>query len=249
MATGPPVLPKWLFYLRIAIIVLSLGCLIAGAVNVSAFDSWGWSASSGPGGFLIFDAIFTWIILGTMLVFELWYHQFYLRLAYVVLLPLAAIFWLSAWAWAASVASVFRGSYNSFWGSDDLNRYSSSIAACAALGAFTWVAVIVLTIFFIIACLRDVTDTVHQTEMGMHAKPETTSAPAPAPAAAPATGFNQQTQDYYGAQSQPHHEVQPQQPVYTQEMPSPDQYQQQPQGTPYPAENTTPYPTEQLQKQ
>jgi hypothetical protein len=74
-----------------------------------------------------------------MLVFEFWYHQFYLRLAYVVLLPLAAIFWLSAWAWAASVASVFRGSYgDSFFGSDDLDRYSSSIAACAALGAFTW---------------------------------------------------------------------------------------------------------------
>jgi hypothetical protein len=56
MATGPPVLPKWLFYLRIAIIVLSLGVLIAAGVNVAAFDSWTrWSASSGPGGFLIFD--------------------------------------------------------------------------------------------------------------------------------------------------------------------------------------------------
>jgi len=238
MATGPPVLPKWLFYLRIAIIVLSLGVLIAAGVNVAAFDSWTrWSASSGPGGFLIFDVIFTWIILGTMLVFEFWYHQFYLRLAYVVLLPLAAIFWLSAWAWAASVASVFRGSYgDSFFGSDDLDRYSSSIAACAALGAFTWVAIIVLTIFYIVACLRDNNDTVHQTEMGMPSKTETT----PAPAAVPnngATGFNQQTQDYYSGQPPAQHEVQHQQAPYSQEMPSADQYQQPQQGTPYPNEH------------
>lgn len=74
-----------------------------------------------------------------MIVFELWYHKFYLRLVYVVLLPLAAIFWLSSWAWAASVASAFRGGYNGgFFQDDSLDRYGSSIAACAALGAFTW---------------------------------------------------------------------------------------------------------------
>ena len=72
-----------------------------------------------------------------MIAFERFFPQFYIRLTYVVLLPITAIFWLSAWAWAASVASVFRGYNSSFWG-DDLNRYSSSIAACAALGAFTW---------------------------------------------------------------------------------------------------------------
>jgi hypothetical protein len=55
MAHGPPAQPKWLFFLTIGIIVLSFGAFIAACVNVSAYDSWGWSASSGPGGFMIFD--------------------------------------------------------------------------------------------------------------------------------------------------------------------------------------------------
>ena len=74
-----------------------------------------------------------------MIVFELWFHQFYLRLTYVVLLPLCAIFWLSGWAWAASIASAFRGAYDGrLFRDDDLDKYGDSMAACAALGAFTW---------------------------------------------------------------------------------------------------------------
>ncbi|KAK0388639.1 hypothetical protein NLU13_4882 [Sarocladium strictum] len=251
MAIGrPPVLPSWIFYLQIAIIVLSFGCLIAGAINVATFDGWAYyTSSSGPGGFTIFDAIFTWIVVGTMIVFGRWYHQFYIRLTYVVLLPLTAIFWLSAWAWSASVASAFRGAYNdALFRSTALGRYGASIAACAALGAFTWVAIIVLTIFYIIACLRDGEDNAaNQTEMGMHTKTETpapATATAPAPAPAPATdvnGFNHQTQDYYGAQPAAQNQVPPpQQSPYSQEMPSPEHYQQPQQGAPY--------PTDQVQK-
>lgn len=56
VAVGPPVLPKWLLFLRIAIIVLSLATLIAAAINIAAFNDWSYYVStSGPGGFLIFD--------------------------------------------------------------------------------------------------------------------------------------------------------------------------------------------------
>jgi hypothetical protein len=54
-AKGVPALPKWLLFLRIAIIVLSLGVLIAAAYNLSLFDSAYLAGYSGPAGFLIFD--------------------------------------------------------------------------------------------------------------------------------------------------------------------------------------------------
>lgn len=65
-------------------------------------------------------------------------------------------------------------------------------------------------------------------------------------------GFNQQTQDYYGAQSHPQQDVnqypeqqqQQQAPYGTQEMPSPEHAQVPPAGAPYPADNTTPYPNQ-----
>lgn len=53
-AVGPVALPKWLFFLRIAILVLSLAVLIAAAYNVSLLGGY-YGASSTPAGFLIFD--------------------------------------------------------------------------------------------------------------------------------------------------------------------------------------------------
>jgi hypothetical protein len=219
-ATGPPVMPKWLFFLRIAILVFTFGSFIAACVNVAALNGWtSYYSSSGPGGFTIFDAIFTWIVIGSMLVLEWRFHQFYVRLAYLVLLPLCAIFWLSAWAWSASVASAFRGYYSGF-GDDDWDRYAASIAACAALGAFTWVAIIVLTIFYIMACLRDGGEdqpTTYQTEMAVpKQEPVNTAVQQPA------------DPNQY-----------PQQGYY-----SPEQQQQQ-QQSPYPPQETPQYPQQQ----
>lgn len=56
-AKGVPALPAWLLYIRIAIIVLALGVLIAAAYNLSLFGGYGsyLSGYSGPPGFLIFD--------------------------------------------------------------------------------------------------------------------------------------------------------------------------------------------------
>ncbi|CAM1511183.1 Fc.00g086960.m01.CDS01 [Cosmosporella sp. VM-42] len=159
-AKGVPALPVWLLFVRIAIIVLSLGVLIASAYNLSLFGGYATSSYlsgyTGPPGFLIFDAIFTWIILGCMLVSEFFAPQLYFRLAFVGALILDAIFWLSAWAWAASVASDWISYYNNWgFGSDSgLDKYGSSMAAAAALGAFTWVLIIVTIVFFVLACLK-----------------------------------------------------------------------------------------------
>ena len=118
------------------------------------------------------------------------------------------------------------------------------------------VAIIVLTIFYITACMRDSNDIAHQTEMGMHGKHEPAASPdAGGVAAAPDSstgGFNQQTQDYYAPQPTVQQDApvaqQPQQqtPYPVQEMPSPEGQAQVPYGgAPNPAESTGPYPNEQ----
>jgi len=173
-ATGVPPMPKWLLFLRIGIIVLSLGVLIAAAYNISVSSGgyYYYGLTSGPAGFLIFDAIFTWLILGFMIASELFFPRLYYRLAFIVFLGLAIIFWLSAWAWAARWAS-FYGEYG---------RYADiygSITAAALFGALVWVALIVVTVFFVRASLADSEGTVSaststpvDTELGQSIKPE-----------------------------------------------------------------------------
>ncbi|KAH7160240.1 hypothetical protein B0J13DRAFT_124827 [Dactylonectria estremocensis] len=157
-ATGVPPLPFFVTIIRGVIIVFSLGALIAAAYNLSLFGgaSLYLSGYSGPAGFIIFDAIFTFLIVGGMLVSEFFAPQLYYRIAFIIGLILNAIFWLSAWAWAASVASSFFSYYNSYDGyyrSKSLDAYGGSMAACAALGAVVWVLVIVTIVFFIKSCM------------------------------------------------------------------------------------------------
>ncbi len=57
-AVGPPTLPRWLLFLRVAIIVFSFGILVAAAYNISLYDNY-ISVSSGPAAFLIFDVRFS----------------------------------------------------------------------------------------------------------------------------------------------------------------------------------------------
>jgi hypothetical protein len=128
-----------------------------------------------------------------------------------------------------------------------LGKYTH-LGLCFASSDRSRVAIVVLTIFYIVACLRDDTSTAHSTEMGMGAKTDPTPTTGPVPAAGTdGTGFNQQTQDYYGAPQthQPEVPVQQQTAAYPQEMSSPNQYQQPQHGSPYPADNTSPYPNEQ----
>jgi hypothetical protein len=189
IAVGVPVLPFWLLIVRGAAIVLSLGVLIASAYYLSINRDFGGYVApivSGPPGFLIFDVIFTWGILGTMIAFEFFLQKFYYRIVFFVLLILDVIFWLAAWAWSAERAAWYFGGstvYSSVWRKRDVvddilsdydfgdlgdltngspyspdystNKWGVSLAAATALGALTWVLVIVTTVFFGIACLRE----------------------------------------------------------------------------------------------
>ncbi|KAH6895231.1 hypothetical protein B0T10DRAFT_210941 [Thelonectria olida] len=154
-ATGVPAMPVWLTIIRGVIIAFALGALIASAYNLSLFggNSYYLSGYSGPAGFMIFDAIFTWLILGFMLASEFFAPQLYIRIAFIGALILCAIFWLSAWAWAASVASSFYSWYDGWYSDNTFSAYGGSMAAAAAIGAVTWVLVIVFIVFFVRACI------------------------------------------------------------------------------------------------
>lgn len=150
-------MPFWLTILRIITIVLSLGVLISSAYHVSRLSYRGhYYGDSGPAGFLIFDVVYTWILLGFMLGAEYWAPQFYWRIAFIVALVLGVIFWISAWAWGASVSSHMLTYYDGWFGPrTGLDGLGASLAASSALGAVVWVLFIVITFFFIRACLAN----------------------------------------------------------------------------------------------
>lgn len=132
-------MPFWLTIIRIVTIVLSLGVLIAAAYHVSLYRGHVYYGDSGPAGFLIFDVVYTWILLGFMLVSEYWLPQFYYRIAFIGALLLAVIFWISAWAWAAAVSSWLFKYYDGWFGPQaGLDGWGASLAAGAALGAVAW---------------------------------------------------------------------------------------------------------------
>ena len=86
------------------------------------------------------QVIFTWLILGAMLVSEFFAPTMYFRLAFFVFLILDCIFWLAAWAWAAHWArwlDTVRRLTDSR--ADDFYKgFYGSITAGAVLGAFIW---------------------------------------------------------------------------------------------------------------
>ncbi|KAF7546587.1 hypothetical protein G7Z17_g8334 [Cylindrodendrum hubeiense] len=183
-ATGVPPLPFFLTIIRGVILAFSLGALIAAAYNLSLFSGF-LVGYSGPAGFIIFDAIFTFIIVGGMLVSEFFAPQLYIRIAFIGALILDAIFWLSAWAWAASVAASFFSYFDGFYGHNNtIDAYGGSMAACAALGAVIWVLVIVTIVFFVKACMASPQSqtfaprTENQAELG-ESKPEGHVLPPP----------------------------------------------------------------------
>ncbi|KAJ4205154.1 hypothetical protein NW767_003944 [Fusarium falciforme] len=90
-----------------------------------------------------------------MLAAEFFAPHMYLRLLFVGALILDAIFWLSAWAWAASWTSSYYSIYNAagFGLYAELQAWGASMLAGSVLGAFTWVVIIVITVFFVKACM------------------------------------------------------------------------------------------------
>jgi hypothetical protein len=161
--------PPFLFYLKIAILVLSFIILAMAAWSIAIFNSWvGYLGGNGVGGLVIFVVIKTWLIYGIMMFLEFKANHLFYRIVAVVLYSISIIFWLSAWAYSASLAG-FWLSYTCYGGFCD-NTWTSegaALAVCAALGAVVWVLSIVHLVFFIRACLNDTTImTNNQAELG-----------------------------------------------------------------------------------
>lgn len=78
------------------------------------------------------QAIWSFIVYGGGAALEIWAPQFYFRIGMLVGQVLAIIFWLTAWAWSASVASVWLGAWYTS------KAFGGSLAGCAGLGAVAW---------------------------------------------------------------------------------------------------------------
>ncbi|KAK6828191.1 hypothetical protein PG990_009806 [Apiospora arundinis] len=154
MAPGVPPQPKWLIFIKGAIILLAVIVLALAAYALSLFGDYSYYYSAGAPGYLLFVTIFSMIVYGTAIFLELKAQQFYYRIAMLVVYIMTCIFWLSSWAWAASWASFLLAYYNSSY-YPGFRSFGSAMAACAALGAVTWVLCIINLVFFIVGSVRN----------------------------------------------------------------------------------------------
>jgi hypothetical protein len=200
-APGVPPLPKWLLYVKIAIVVLSVIILALAAYALSLYGGFGiYYYSSGAPGFLIFLAIYTWIVFGAYTVIELKAQQFYFRIGALSAYVIGVIFWLTGWSWSASWAAQLSGFTDLFGDTLDVfDTFAAVMGACAGLGALVWILSIVNLVFFILACRRE-SGIGHtgNVELGHGPKPEA-QVQQPYPAQ-PVSGGPQPT---YGGPSQP----------------------------------------------
>lgn len=218
---APATQPRFLFFLKIAIIVLSIVVLALSAYAISLVGDitggyYGYVGAGAPG-LLIFTVIWTWITYGVFLFFELKAPHMFYRIIAVIVWALSIIFWLSGWALAAShaasvmsVANMYDGysKYlnNTFY--DWYKKYGGALAGCAGIGALVWILIIVHFVFFVRACMTDTTTTGAELGNVQH-KQETPGAPAPA--AAPA---QYQAQPVYQQQQTYPQQAYPQQQAY-----------------------------------
>ncbi|KAK4236032.1 hypothetical protein C8A03DRAFT_17280 [Achaetomium macrosporum] len=223
VAVGVPPQPLWLLYVKIVILVLSLIVLALAAYALSLTGDW---YGGHPGGMDIFIAILSFIVYGGALSLELWAAQHFYRIGALIGYIFSIIFWLSAWAWSATWASVFL----SPGGSRADNSFGGALAGCAALGAVVWVLTIVHLAFFIRACVVDTT-VAGQAELGQMKAGE-----------APPQQYQQQyqpVQQPYPAQQQQPYGAQPYpaQPNPAEQYPAQQYPAQQPYGEqPYPTQ-------------
>jgi len=175
MAKGvPPNMPQFLLFIRIAIIVLSVIILALAAYAISIFGSalgvyGGYVGGySGASGLLIFAVIKTWIIYGAFTFIEMKAPHLYYRLLAIIAYTISIIFWLSAWAWSASIGAWYLTDYGyGYSGINPWRNEGAALAACAGLGALLWILAIVHLVFLIRACLADSGTTApHQAELG-----------------------------------------------------------------------------------
>ncbi|KAH0429350.1 hypothetical protein CcaCcLH18_08472 [Colletotrichum camelliae] len=172
MGKGVPPTPTFFSILRVAVMVLSLAVLAACAYNLSLLG--GQASYAGPPGFMLFVALFTLLILGGAMALERFAPRFYFRLALLIAYGVSVLFWLSGWAWSASIAALFLGNTcigsTCFGPTTEETRYGASMAAAAGVGAVNWVMMIVVLFYFVKGCLADPDcygiSTGHGAEMG-----------------------------------------------------------------------------------
>ncbi|KAI1261036.1 hypothetical protein F5Y18DRAFT_403150 [Xylariaceae sp. FL1019] len=173
LARGAPRLPKYTLYIVGATILLSVIVLALAAYAQSLSGRSSYYYDSGIAGFLIFVAIWTWLVFGGIFGLEKYLPRFYYRVGVLVAQILTIIFWLSAWAWAASWAAYIL-SFDSYAGFDgiggSLKAFGQSIGACAGIGALIWIMSIVVLFIFSRACTNDTNTSTADVELGNSAK-------------------------------------------------------------------------------
>jgi membrane protein implicated in regulation of membrane protease activity len=88
------------------------------------------------------QTIKTFIVIGGALAIEIWFPHMFYRLVALIAYILSIIFWLSAWAWAASTAALWLSTSCYFGTCSSPSSYASreggALAGCAGLGAIVW---------------------------------------------------------------------------------------------------------------
>jgi hypothetical protein len=138
--TGAPRKSRFATALRALIIILAIVILGIAAWNVSLLGPFS-AGTSGPGGFMIFNSIFTLLIVISALAIESFAPHLYHRMVFLALFVIQFILWVAAWAWSAARAAHFRH-YSRFGG--PARDYYRSLATLAALGAFMSLLLIIL---------------------------------------------------------------------------------------------------------
>ncbi|KAK4444943.1 hypothetical protein QBC34DRAFT_170940 [Podospora aff. communis PSN243] len=216
LARGPPPSPAWVTYIKYAILGLSLICLAMGAWATSIYGGSYLFLYTSSGGMVIFVAIWNFIVYGGGLALEKFQPNNFFRIGLLIGYIFSVIFWLSAWAWSASLASLWLSIYSSANGFRNDDYYSpvkqlgAALAVCAALGAVVWVLCIVNLVMFIKACVSDSNS--NNAELG-NIKHEPAAYPAaqyPAqPYAAQPQAYPQQPQAYPQQPAAPYGQPQP----------------------------------------
>ncbi|KAK1635026.1 hypothetical protein BDP81DRAFT_322719 [Colletotrichum phormii] len=198
MGKSAPPTPTFFSIVRIAVLVLSLAVLAACAYCLSLLGSYS-SSYTGPPGFMLFvvsrftdrtqryQSLFTLLILGGAMMVEHFAAHLYFRIAVLIGYGTNCLFWLSGWAWSASIAALFLGDTcvqgTCFGPTTEEKRYGGSMAGAAAVGAVNWVLMTIVLFYYIKGCLSDPdcygVSTGHGSEMGsVKAESKTRSRPS-----------------------------------------------------------------------
>ncbi|KAI1759837.1 hypothetical protein GGR53DRAFT_118289 [Hypoxylon sp. FL1150] len=151
-AHGPPPTPRFLLYIKGFIILLSV-VTFALAIYTLNFESQSESYSPGVPAYLVFLAIFTWIIYGAPIAIQVFAPQLYFRVITLIASILSVIFWLVGWAWSTSwmthAEDHAANNNTSYW-----TRSANLMGALAGVGVFTWILIVFELGYFCFCCVR-----------------------------------------------------------------------------------------------